>query len=133
MSRAAVVQFCQQVTQTPELKIRLESGVKSGAGWELLVATGQEYGFDFTTAEAAECFEHERDRRAARESAGHAETHILKQSPVFDPRIAETFVLRDGDDSGVSSLKSLRRIALSHDWNIDLSPTAIDDDESIFS
>ena len=140
MSRAAVVKFCQQVTQTPELRTRLKSGVKSGAGWELLVTIGQEHGFDFTRNEAVECFEHERKRRATRESAGHAETHILKQSPILDPRVAETFILREGTGGKVASehadplnLKSLRRIALSHDWNLESSPTAVEDDESIFT
>lgn len=142
MSRAAVFQFCQQVSKTSELRTRLESGVKAGAGWELLVGTGHELGFDFTAHEAAECFEHERQRRAACESTGHAETHILKQAPVMDSRMAETLILSSGNPDGsrsqpraadALSLNGLRRVALSHDWNIELSSTAADEDDSIFS
>ena len=137
MSRAAVVQFCQEIAKTPELRSRLESGVKSGAGWDLLVSTAHEHGFEFTEHEAADCFEQERQRRAARESAGHAETTILKKSPVLDARMAETFIVRDGDDASTHTdtlnLNGLRRVALSHDWNIELSATAIEEDESIFS
>lgn len=142
MSRAAVFQFCQQVSKTPTLRTRLESGVKAGAGWELLVATGHELGFDFTAQEAAECFEHERQLRAAYESAGHSETHILKQSPIADPRTAETLIMSGGHSDGnnspshaadAMSLNGLRRVALSHDWRIELSAGAAGDDESIFS
>ena len=142
MSRAAVFQFCQQIAKAPELRTRLESGVKAGAGWELLVATAHEYGLDFTAHEAAECFEHERRRRSDRESAGHAETHILKQSPVMDTRMAETLIMSSGNLDGshspsrtaeTQSLNGLRRVALSHDWNIELSSTSADEDESIFS
>ena len=140
MSRAAVVQFCQYVAQTPELRNRLESGVTAGAGWDLIVSVGQEHSFAFTAHEAAECFEHERQRRASRESANHAETTILKQSPVVDARMAETFILRDGTDADGSashsealSLNGLRRVALSHDWNIELAGSAAADDDSIFS
>ena len=142
MSRAAVFQFCQQISKTPELRTRLESGVKAGAGWDLLVSVGHEHGFDFTAHEAAECFEHERQRRAGRESAGHSETHILKQSPVMDTRMAETLIMSGGNlDSDhtpsraaeMLSLNGLRRVALSHDWSIELSNSATDEDESIFS
>ena len=138
MSRAAVVQLCQQIAKTPELRGRLESGVKAGAGWDLLVSTAQEHGFDFTAHEAADCFEHERQRRSARESAGHAETTILKHSPVLEARMAETFIVRDGNTGSAShtdalSLNGLRRVALSHDWCIELSETAADDDDSIFN
>lgn len=142
MSRAAVFQFCQQISKTLDLRTRLESGVKAGAGWDLLVGTGHELGFDFTADEAAECFEHERQRRAACESTGHAETQILKQSPVMDTRMAETLIMSSGNLDGSHSpsraaeklsLNGLRRVALSHDWNIELSSTADDDDESIFS
>jgi hypothetical protein len=142
MSRKAVVQFCQHIANTPELRTRLESGVKAGKGWDLIVAAGHEHGFDFTAHEAADCFEYERQRRIARESPSHAETHILRHSPlVADQRLVETLVLRDGgepeEDSSKSSdglsLGGLRRVALSHDWIIELSPTASDEDESIFS
>ena len=137
MSRAAVVQFCQQIAKTPELRSRLESGVKAGAGWDLLVSTAHKHGFDFTAHEAADCFEHERQRRSTHESSGHAETTILKQSPVLDARMAETFIVRDGDDASTHAdalnLNGLRRVALSHDWRIELSATAIEEDESIFS
>lgn len=139
MSRAAVVQFCQHVANTPELRNQLESGVRAGAGWSLIVSTGHEYGFDFTAHEAADCFEHERQRRTTRESPSHAETQILKQSPV-DQRLIETLVMREGAnldsnklDAHGLSLSGLRRVALSHDWNIELSATAIEEDESIFS
>lgn len=132
MSRAAVVQFCQRIAKSPELQSRLESGVKAGAGWELLVSAGHEHGFSFTDHEAAECFEHERLLRVARESADHAETRILKQAPVIDPRIAETLILGRGEND-VMSVNGLRRIALSHDWNIGASDTAAAEDESIFS
>ena len=138
MSRAAVVQFCQHIAKTPELRSRLESGVKAGAGWDLIVSVGHEHSFEFTAHEAAECFEHERQRRSARESADHSETTILKQSSVLDARMAETFIMRDGDAGSAShadalSLNGLRRVALSQDWNIELSGTAADDDDSIFS
>ncbi len=137
MSRTAVVQFCQQIAKTPELRNRLESGVKAGAGWDLLVSTAHEHGFEFTAHEAADCFEHERQRRSTRESSGHAETTILKQSPVLDARMAETLIMRDGEDTSsradALNLGGLRRVALSHDWNIELSATAIEEDESIFS
>lgn len=141
MSRAAVVQFCQHITKTPELRSRLESGVKAGAGWDLIVSVGHEHSFEFTAHEAAECFEYERQRRAGRESASHAETTILKQSPVLDTRMAETLIMGRGksdasDSAGRQdelSINGLRRVALSHDWNIELSATAADEDESIFS
>ena len=137
MSRAAVAQFCQQIAKSPELRGRLESGVKAGAGWDLLVSTAHEHGFEFTAHEAADCFEQERQRRTAHESASHAETRILKQSPILDARIAETLIVRDGDDAaadaGTLNLNGLRRVALSHDWNIELSAAAIEEDESIFS
>lgn len=138
MSRAAVVQFCQHIAKTPELRSRLEIDVKAGAGWDLIVAVGHEHGFDFTPHEAAECFEHERQRRAALESTGHAETTILKRSQYLDSRTAETVIVR-GEASGSASrpealsLNGLRRVALSHDWNIELSDTAADDDDSIFN
>jgi hypothetical protein len=119
MSRAAVVQFCQKIAISPELKGRLENGVRAGAGWDLLVSTAHEHGFEFTAHEAADCFEQERQRRTARESAGHAETHILKKSPVLDARMAETLIVRNGDEDSAQAspldLNSLRRVALSHD------------------
>lgn len=138
MSRAAVFQFCQQVSKNSTLRTRLESGVKAGAGWELLVDAGHELGLDFTSQEAAECFEHERQLRADYEAAGHSETHILKQASVEDHRIAETLILSGGDSDGDNSadpmsLNGLRRVALSHDWRIELSAGAVSDDESIFS
>ncbi|MEK6260533.1 MAG: hypothetical protein AABP62_18200 [Planctomycetota bacterium] len=138
MSRAAVVHLCQHIAKTPELQRRLESGVRAGSGWDLIVSVGHEHGFEFTAHEAAECFEHERLRRAARESAGHAETHILKQRPSVSEELAETFILgrRTGDSSARASelsLNGLRRVALSNDWNIELSETAADEDDSIFS
>lgn len=142
MSRAAVFQFCQQVSKNSTLRTRLESGVKAGAGWESLVDAGHELGLDFTAQEAAECFEHERQLRADYEVAGHSETHILKQAQVEDARIAATVILSDvNSDSNhspshaadVMSLNGLRRVALSHDWRIELSAGAVGDDESIFS
>lgn len=138
MSRAAVVKLCQHISVTPDLRRRLESGVKAGAGWDLIVSVGHEHGFEFTAQEAAECFEHERLRRVAIESSGHAETHILKQRPSINEELAETFILGRGTGNsttgqGESSLNSLRRVALSNDWNIELSETAADEDESIFS
>ncbi len=138
MSRAAVVQFCQHIAKTPDLRSRLESDVKAGAGWDLIVEVGREHNFDFTPHEAAECFEHERQRRDARESTGHTETTILKRSHFLDTRLAETLIVRDGNAGSAShtdalSLNGLRRVALSHDWNIELSDTAADDDDSIFS
>ena len=142
MSRAAVSQFCQRIAQTPELQNRLESGVKAGAGWDLLVASGHELGLDFTAQEAAECYEHERQLRDDYEAAGHSETNILKQAQVENARIAETVILSGGDSdgnnspshaAGVMSLNGLRRVALSHDWRIELSAGAVSDDESIFS
>lgn len=138
MSRAAVVQFCQHIAKTPELRSRLEIDVKAGAGWDLIVAMGREHHFDFTAQEAAECFEYERQRRAALESTGHAETTILKRSQFLDARLAETLIVRDGNAGSAShtdalSLNGLRRVALSHDWNIELSATAAEEDESIFS
>ena len=139
MSQAAVVQFCQRIAKTPDLQLRLESGVKSGAGWELIVSVGQEHGFEFSAQDAAECFEQERRRRAARESTEHAETHILKHSPVLDMEMADTQIMKRGDANSPAraadalSLKGLRRVALSHDWNIELSATAAEEDESIFS
>ena len=138
LSRAAVFQLCQHIAQTPELQRRLVSGVKAGVGWDLMVAVGHEHGFEFTEHEAAECFEYERIRRAARESAGYAETQILKQSPNVSDELCETFILgrSDGDPatrSGELSLNGLRRVALSNDWNIELSESMTADDESIFS
>lgn len=138
MSRAAVVQFCQHIEKTPELRNRLENDVKAGAGWDLIVAVGHEHSFEFTANEAAECFEHERQRRATLESTGHAETTILKRSQYLDARLAETMIVRDGNAGSAShtdalSLNGLRRVALSHDWNIELSDTAADDDDSIFN
>lgn len=138
MSRVAVVQFCQHIAKTPELRSRLERDVKAGAGWDLIVSVGHEHSFEFTAHEAAECFEHERLRRATLESTGHAETTILKRSPVLDARTAETLIVRDGDSGSAPhgetlSLNGLRRVALSHDWNIELSDTAAEDDDSIFS
>ncbi len=138
MSRAAVFQFCQQVSKTPTLRTRLESGVKAGAGWELLVATGHELGLDFTAEEAAECFEHERQLRASYEAAGHSETNILKRAQIENARTAETVIMSSGDSddsnsADVMSLNGLRRVALSHDWRIELSAGAVGDDESIFS
>lgn len=142
MSRAAVFQFCQQVSKTPALRTRLESGVKAGAGWELLVATGHELGLDFTAEEAAECFEHERQLRASYEAAGHSETNILKRAQIENARTAETVIMSGGDSDGNNSascsadpmsLNGLRRVALSHDWRIELSAGAVGDDESIFS
>lgn len=138
MSRAAVVHLCQHIAQTPELQRRLESGARAGSGWDLIVSVGHEYVFEFTAHEAAECFEHERLRRAAHESSGHAETHILKQRPSVSEDLAETFILsRETGDSPARaselSLNGLRRVALSNDWNIELSETAADEDESIFS
>ena len=51
--------------------------------------------------------------------------------------MAETFIVRDGDDASTHAdalnLNGLRRVALSHDWRIELSATAIEEDESIFS
>jgi hypothetical protein len=139
MSRAAVSQFCQRIAKTPDLQNRLESGVKAGAGWDLFVAVGHEQGFDFTAQEATECFEHERKRRAACESAEHAETHILKHTPVLSDEVTDTLIWRRGGADASSaradamSLNGLRRVALSRDWNIELPNTAADDDESIFS
>lgn len=138
MSRSAVVQFCQHVMGSSELQRRLESGVKAGAGWELIVSVAHEHGFEFTAHEAADCFEHERQRRAARESAGHAETHILKQRPSLSEELAETFILGQGGDGSQSntgglSLNALRRVALSNDWHMELSESAQAEDESIFS
>ena len=138
MSRAAVVQLCQHIAKTPELQRRLESGVRAGSGWDLIVSVGHEHGFEFTAHEAAECFEHERLRRSAHESSGHAETQILKQRPSVSEDLAETFILsRSTGDSPTRaselSLNGLRRVALSNDWNIELSETAADEDESIFS
>ncbi len=139
MSRAAVSEFCQHIALTSELQNRLESGVKAGAGWDLFVAVGHELGFDFTAQEATECFEHERQRRAACESANHAETHILKHAPVLSDEVTDTLIWRRGDADPSSaredalSLSGLRRVALSHDWSIELSDDAADDDESIFS
>ena len=139
MSRAVVSQFCQRIAQAPELQNRLESGVKAGAGWELFVAVGHENGFDFTAQEAAECFEHERQRRAACESSHHAETQILKHTPVLSEEVTDTLIWRRGDADAASaradalSLNGLRRVALSRDWNIELPASAAADDESIFS
>lgn len=140
MSRAAVVQFCHHVAQAPELQNRLENAVKSGAGWDSIVSVGHELGFEFTTHEAAECFEYERQRRATRESPSHSETTILKQSPIQDARMAETFILRGREAVGRSacetddlSLKSLRRIALSRDWSMELPLSAKGEDESVLS
>ena len=138
MSRAAVVQFCQHIAKTPELRSRLEIDVKAGAGWDLIVAVGHEHNFEFTAHEAAECFEYERQLRDARESTGHAETTILKRSQYLDARLAETLIVRDGNAGSASradalSLNGLRRVALSHDWSIELSKTAADDDDSIFN
>ena len=138
MSRAAVVHLCQHISKTPELQRRLESGVRAGSGWDLIVSVGHEHGFEFTAHEAAECFEHERLRRAARESAGHAETHILKQRPSVSEDLAETFILSRGTGDSPTraselNLNGLRRVALSNDWNIELSETSADEDDSIFS
>ncbi len=138
MSRAAVVHLCQHIAKAPELQCRLESGVRAGSGWDLIVSVGHEHGFEFTAHEAAECFEHERIGRAARESAGHAETQILKRRPSANEELAETLILgRDTSDSSARaselSLNGLRRVALSNDWNIVLSETALAEDESIFS
>lgn len=142
MSRAAVFQFCQQVSKNSMLRTRLESGVKAGAGWELLVEAGHELGLDFTAEEAAECFEHERQLRAAYEAAGHSETNILKRAQIENARTAETVIMSSGDSddsnspshsADVMSLNGLRRVALSHDWRIELSAGAVGDDESIFS
>src|SRR5262249_55058351 len=110
----------------------------SGAGWELFVSVGREHGFEFTATDAAECFEQERRRRAARESAEHAETHILKRSPVLDVEMADTHILTHGETESPAradslSLNGLRRVALSHDWNIELPATAANEDDSIFS
>ena len=138
MSRAAVVQLCQHISKTPELQRRLESGVRAGAGWDMIVSVGHEHGFEFTAHEAAECFEHERLRRAAQESSGHAETHILKHRPSENEELAETFILGRGTGESPArvselSLNGLRRVALSNDWRIELSETAAEEDESIFS
>ena len=139
MSQAAVVQFCQQIAKTPDLQRRIESGVKSGAGWELIVSLGREHGFEFTAQDAAECFEQERRRRAARESAEHAETHILKRAPVLDMEMADTQIMSGGTADSPAraadalSLNALRRVVLSHDWNIEVSPTSAHEDDSIFS
>lgn len=138
MSRAAVIQFCQHIAKTSELRSRLEIDVKAGAGWDLIVSVGSEHSFEFTAHEAAECFEHERQRRDALESTGHAETTILKRSQYLDAHTAETLIVRDESAGSAShtealSLNGLRRVALSHDWNIELSDSAADDDDSIFS
>jgi len=139
MSQAAVVQFCQRIAKTPDLQRRLESGVKSGAGWELIVSVGQEHGFEFSAQDAAACFEQERRRRAALESAEHAETQILKRSPVLDMEMADTQIMSGGKADSPAhaadalSLDGLRRVALSHDWNIEVSATSTDEDDSIFS
>ena len=138
MSRMAVSQFCQRIAQTSELQNRLESGVKAGSGWELFVAVGHEHGFDFTAQEATECFECERQRRAACESSDHAETHILKHTPVLSDEVTDTLIWRQGDAdpstrADALSLNALRRVALSRDWNIELPDAAAADDESIFS
>lgn len=142
MSRAAVFQFCQQISKNSELQTVLENGVKNGAGWELLVSNAHEHGFDFTASEAAECFECERQRRASVESTGHAETHILKQTPIIDARTAETLIMSSGNPNGdhssanaagIVNLSGLRRVALSRDWRIELPSSAADEDASIFS
>lgn len=129
MSRTAVAQFCHRIAKTPDLQKRIEEAVRSEAGWDLFVSVGREHGFIFTEYEAAECLEYERQRRAKHETPGHAETVLLKE-PIrleeeTDP-LADTLIWQPGDEGAELSINSLRRIALSHNWNIELPPNASD-------